>query len=464
MKQNLSLNKILTNPNKKLEKYTSKLNMLNHHAQVTFSHIRSFLVNHIDSSPLPSFGLIAQSHNKVITKTKLASANKLSEIKICKIEKGKSNILRSVPSSNHKLADAIRLKRASWAFTTRRVNKDLAHSIAQPKGSPNTGDLVLARVDTIGHHAGLQLAHGRRKVMFEGNEIVVAYGNRYASSQFEALLPETMGPCHLVAGGGVASRAISWHNKITKGPTHITPIGLLLDANGQRMNLNDFAIKPKYTIKTPPITIAVVGTSMDSGKTQTAAYFARGLIANGLKVGYAKITGTGAGGDTWLLIDAGASPVLDFTDAGMATTYMATPEEIECILITLVDQIAQEGVDAIILEIADGVFQRETAALLQSPVFNQLVGGMIVAARDSMGASAGVNWLNDKRTSPVLALSGVISSAPLQAEEAKTALNLPVYDREDLATASTAINLLDLSQLDLNKPSHKTDNTLHAVH
>lgn len=372
--------------------------------------------------------------------------------------------LKLVTPTNHVLPDVARLRRASWAFTTRRVPHDVACSTIRPKGSPCAGDLVLARVDAIGHHAGLQLPDGRRKVMFEGDEIVVAYGSRYASSQFEALLPETMGPCHLVAGGGVASRAISWHNRITKGPTHITPIGLLVDADGQHINLRDFAIQPKNQISTPrPVTVAVVGTSMDSGKTQTAAYFARGLIASGLQVGYAKITGTGAGGDTWLLKDAGASPVLDFTDAGMATTYMASPEEIECILMTLVDEIAQEGVDAIILEIADGVFQRETATLLQSPVFNQLVDGIVVAARDSMGASAGVNWLNNQNTQ-VLALSGVISSAPLQSEEARVALDLPVYNREDLSTSNTAMNLIDQAQLNIDNISNKTKNIVGAIH
>ncbi len=226
--------------------------------------------------------------------------------------------------------------------------------------------------------------------MFVGDEIVVVYGNRYACSQFEALVPKTMGPCHLVAGGGIASRAVSWHDRIVKGPTHITPIGLLADADGKRINLRDFAIRPVARISDPcPTTVAVVGTAMDSGKTQTAAFLVRRLIAAGLRVGYGKVTGTGAGGDTWLLKDAGAEPVLDFTDAGLPSTYLATPETIDQVLMTLVAHIAQEGVDAIVLEVADGIFQCETAALLRSPVFAQLVGGVVLAARDAMGASAG---------------------------------------------------------------------------
>jgi poly(3-hydroxybutyrate) depolymerase len=301
-------------------------------------------------------------------------------------------------------------------------------------------------VDTIGHHDGLQLANGRRKQLFAGDVIVVAYGNRYACNQFEALVPDTMGPCHLVAGGGIAGRVVSSHDRIVKGPTHITPLALLANADGQRANLRDYALEPLGPMSVPaPTIVAVVGTAMDSGKTQTSAYLVRGLIAAGLRIGYAKVTGTGAGGDTWLLRDAGAEPVLDFTDAGMASTYRVSPEEIEGILGTLTAHIAQKGVDAIVVEIADGIFQRETAALLRSPVFNRLVGGTVLAARDAMGASAGVNWLR-AQSPPVLALSGLLSASPLQCAEVKEATGVPVYNRESLAMASTAMALIGPAQ------------------
>ena len=344
------------------------------------------------------------------------------------------------------LADVARLRRASWAFTTRRVPHQAAWSTIPPNGRPLAGDLVLARVDAIGHHDGLQLPNGRRRQLFVGDEIVLAYGNRYACSQFEGLVPETMGPCHLVAAGGIAARAVSWHDRIVKGPTHITPIALLAHEDGRRINVRDFAVDPiALAIDSTPTIIAVVGSAMDSGKTQTAAFLVRGLAAGGLRVGYAKVTGTGAGGDTWLLKDAGANPVLDFTDAGLASTYMASPEEIDGVLVTLIAHIARQGVDAIVLEIADGIFQRETAALLRSSLFARFVGGTVLAARDSMGASAGAESLRAV-SMPVLALSGLLSASPLQCAEAKAATGLPVYTREGLATAGNAMEIIGRAQ------------------
>jgi hypothetical protein len=74
---------------------------------------------------------------------------------------------------------------------------------------------------------------GRRKLLFVGDEIVVAYGNRYAPNQFEAVVPKTLGPCHLVAAGGVAAKALSWHASVSKGATQITPLGLITDPTGR---------------------------------------------------------------------------------------------------------------------------------------------------------------------------------------------------------------------------------------
>lgn len=342
--------------------------------------------------------------------------------------------------------DRARLRLAPWAFTTRRVPQGVATSILPAEGAPRVGDLVMVRVDALGMHANLQLVNGRRRHMFVGDEIVVAYGHRYASNQFEAVVPETMGPCHLVAGGGIASRALSWHARVSKGPTHVTPVGIVADEQGKRVNLSDYRMTPRsLDASSQPATIAVVGTSMDSGKTQTAVWLARGLIAAGLRVGYAKVTGTGAGGDICWLRDAGADPVLDFTDLGMPSTYLADHDAVENALVELVAQIAHHGVDAIVLEIADGVYQRETSRLLASGTFARHAGGIVMAAQDSMGAAAGVQWLRDYPT-PVLALSGVVTASPLQTQEAHTATGLPLYDREQLGTPAVAVDLLGQAQ------------------
>lgn len=334
------------------------------------------------------------------------------------------------------------LVQSPWAFTTRRVDRARAAMLITDERAPRSGDLVLARVDALGHHGNLQLTDGRRRRLFPGDNVVVAYGNRYACEQFEAEVPDSLGPCHLVAGGGVAARALNWHDRISRGPTRITPLGLLGDARGEVMNLADFALPmpPVDAIRQPTV-IAVFGTAMDAGKTQTAAFLLRGLRAAGKRTGYIKLTGTGAGGDTWLLHDAGADAVLDFTDAGMTSTYLEPLPRIEAAMQTLVTTMAVSGIECIVMEVADGVYQRETSALIGSRRFQQTVSGLVLAARDAMGASAGVQALA-RQPRPILALSGLLSASPLQRREAESATGIDSYNREELASPVIASQLL----------------------
>jgi len=338
------------------------------------------------------------------------------------------------------------LRRASWAFTTRRVRRATALGLSKLT-PPNAGDLVLARVNAVGYHSALQLIDGRRKHLFVDDEIVVAYGNRYAPNQFEAVVPKTLGPCQLVAAGGVAGKVLSSHSSLSKGATEITPLGLLVGANLEPVNLRDFALPAVEELpsKRPPI-LAVVGTAMDSGKTQTAAYLVRGLAQAGKRVGYAKITGTGSGNDTWFLKDAGANPVLDFSDAGHVSTYLVPPAEMQRVFITLLAHLIRAKVEAIVLEIADGVLQGETDLLLSSKAFHEYVDGILFAACDAMGAVAGDRWLTG-RNLPLIALGGVLTASPLQRAEAGIATGLPVYSRQDLAHARTANALLSAADL-----------------
>src|SRR5918992_1305105 len=205
-------------------------------------------------------------------------------------------------------SDLQRLQRAKSAFTTRHVRPEARCTVLTGPLTPDPGDLVLARVDQLGKHARIERTDGRRSALFCGDEIVVCYGNRYATDQYEAEVPSDLGECHLVAGGGVAARVLSQHGMVGNA-TAITPIGLVGDRKGRRLNLRDWGLPPGAPSAQRPPTIAVVGSAMNAGKTDTAAHLVRGLAAAGFTAGAAKVTGTGSGGDTWLYVDAGASAV-----------------------------------------------------------------------------------------------------------------------------------------------------------
>lgn len=329
------------------------------------------------------------------------------------------------------LIESNSIQQARIPYSVRRIPRaDM--SFIQTECSPRSGDLVLARVDKLGQHRHLELASGRRARLFPGDEIVLAYGNRYAPDQFEAEIPRDLGACHMVAAGGIASRMLSRHRKISNA-TSITPLGLITSASGQVLNVQQYALKRAEHEKPPVPTYAVVGTSMNAGKTETAAHIVRGLSQAGYKVGAAKLTGTGAGGDVWALTDAGALIVLDFTDAGFSSTYLTQLSDLEGILSVLTSQLYAAGMDCVVMEVADGLFQRETAMLLESQRFAQAVDGIVFASQDAMGVMAGIQWLRE-RSLPVLALSGRMTASPLATREAaQLAGNVPVLDLEALS-------------------------------
>jgi len=333
-----------------------------------------------------------------------------------------------------------RIHRAKCAFVTRNVKLDHLRLLQAEPRQINSGDLVLARVEEIGQHKNLELTTGRRSVLHEGDEILVAYGNRYAPDQYEAIIPEEMGGCDLVAAGGIASKALSWSTRI-KAPTRIRPIGLISDVDGNVINLSRYVVS-EHAVNSVPKVIAVVGSSMNAGKTTTVVSLVRGLSQKGYRVGAVKITGTGAGGDLWKMRDAGAVEALDFTDAGMATTFKAPLPQLCAAATRLISHLAAKQCDVIVMEIADGIYQQESAELIQSSLMRNLISAYVFAADGSTGAAAGVEWV--QRFGMVLGVSGKVTASPLASREAEQVTGLACYTSTELSQGDVAERWLSL--------------------
>ncbi len=341
--------------------------------------------------------------------------------------------------TNVSLLNAKRIESLKTPFATRRVPRSAIATLLAGDRKPEVGDLVLCRVEKLGQHRHLELTTGRRARLYPGDEIVLAYGNRYAPDQFEAEVPADLSRCNMVAAGGIAAQVITKHGKM-KNSTVIQPLGLLGDRYGKALNLRDFALPEPAPHTACPFVISVLGTSMNAGKTETAAHIIRGLRAAGLRVGAAKVTGTGSGGDVWSMNDAGAETVLDFTDAGLPSTYLADGAEVLRVMDSLIGYLGASGVDVVVFEVADGLFQRETAELVKSPEYAAAVDAVVFAAGDAMGSAGGVQWLRSLGL-PVMAASGLLTASPLAIREAAAVTGLPVLDLDALSDASIATHL-----------------------
>ncbi|WP_216699225.1 DUF1611 domain-containing protein [Arthrobacter sp. H14] len=346
--------------------------------------------------------------------------------------------------------DAARLLSAKKAYTTRFVADAIELNPygydVQPKAAPQAGDVVLARVTELGKHTKLESPASRRQTMFLGDEILVAYGNRYAPDQFLAVVPDDLQPCHLVAGGGLAGTVLEQHAAIDK-PTAIEPIGLL-SRHGKVVNLQDAAphqIHSSSQLPGRPPVIAVLGTSMNSGKSTTLGCLVKGLTTAGLNVSAGKATGTGAGNDPRLFTDGGATKVLDFTDFGYPTTFKLDYETVRGLLTSMIDALTFSATDVVVIEIADGVYQGETSRLLSDPVFHDAVDHVIFSAADALGAAGGLQVLRESGVN-VAAVSGLLTASPLAAKEAASVLDTPVIDTFDLCHPATALGMLPVRE------------------
>ncbi|MCF7992363.1 MAG: hypothetical protein K9M02_18130 [Thiohalocapsa sp.] len=321
------------------------------------------------------------------------------------------------------------LASAKWAFATRRVARADAVQLIRPVAQAVSGDLVLARVAQIGSHQRVQLTEGRPSTLYPGDLIVAACGARYAADQFEGIARIDPKGTDLLAGGGCLGIMRTRNSKMRQ-PTRVVPLGLLADAEGNVINLDRYALPAKRT-RTDACVIGVIGASMNAGKTTAAAAFIRGLRAGGFRVGAIKATGTGAFGDFNAYLDAGANWVGDFTCAGMVSTYLQPIERIEQALATLIATGTEAGCEVLVVELADGVLQAETAALLRRADVRGQFSGFLYAVPDALAALGGQTALRQFRIQP-LALTGLITTSPLNVEEAKAATGLPVLSKEEL--------------------------------
>lgn len=331
------------------------------------------------------------------------------------------------------------LAAAKWAFSARRVDPALAAGLDADVAAATAGQLVLGRVLSVGQHQRIQLPDGRASALYPGDLIAMPCGARYAPDQFEGRAEIAADGCDMLAGGGCLGRMLWKHDRM-RAPTRVLPLGRLTDARGRVLDTADFALPVPPVPATIPV-ITVVGTSMNSGKTTATVALTHGLTLAGLRVAALKGTGTGSFGDVGSYRDAGAAFVGDFTDAGMVTTYLEPLDRVKAGIEALLAAAEAAGAAVAVMELADGIFQRETAALLDDPAFRARLSGAIFACGDAVAAAGGVAVLADKGLRPLL-LTGLLSCSPLATAEAQAVTGLPVATRANLMDPAVAAGLL----------------------
>lgn len=296
---------------------------------------------------------------------------------------------------------------------------------------PKVGDVMYGVITALGQHTSLENRYGRIHQINEGTKAIFVYGNRYAPDYYEGLLPLVETPnVDLLARSGVIG-VVQNKNAVIAEPTQITILGNVFNKDGELVNTKNYClINPikKEKSENRAKLILFIGTSMNSGKSTAASCACWALKNSGFNVRASKITGTASLKDILRMQDHGAEIVNDFSYFGYPSTYKLSEKELLTIFNNTDIKYANNPKNYWIVEIADGIFQRETAMLLKSPLVKNRIHKLVLAAGDAAGAVGGIEILKKEFGLTPNAISGVCSGSPLAVRELLAKIDVQVFN------------------------------------
>ena len=308
-----------------------------------------------------------------------------------------------------------RLISIHWSWACRKLNElrpgSLEDCVSTP---PRPGDVALLRVDKAGFHKQLTTAENRRLRLYPGAHFVGVFGNRYASDAYEGFV-QGVDKLNMLTGAGMIGTVMSKHSSMAE-PTEVSLVGFLSAAEGTRLNLKQRLFRRAPTRRLPRNLIYIVGTGMNAGKTTTATRLIRGLCDLGVRVAACKLTGSVSNRDQDELTAAASQQVIDFSDFGFPSTYLCSKEELMELFHAMLAEVSAGDPDIVIMELADGLLQRETAMLLAEAEIQRAGRGVVFTAENSLSALSGTERLR-QLGHRVIAVSGKFTSSPLAMRE-----------------------------------------------
>ncbi len=309
-----------------------------------------------------------------------------------------------------------------WSWCC-RILEPAAYRVESDSAPPTVGDVVVARIVRVGHHGSIVGANNKKLRLYVDDVIVGVFGNRYATDALEAEV-EDVNNISLLTSAGMIGTVISKHEDFGK-TTDLSFVGFLSDSEGERVNLK--RRKPFQSSSDPSIEnlIILIGTGMNSGKTTCAGKLTKELGRRGYQVGACKLTGSVSNRDQDEMRSAYAVATADFSDYGFPSTYLSTRDELLRLFYEMLFDLAKANPDLVLMEMADGILQRETSMLLSDPGIRGMVKGVVVIADSAPAALYAVENLV-KLGYNVAAVSGKITSSPLYMREFETTCDVKI--------------------------------------
>jgi len=118
---------------------------------------------------------------------------------------------------------------------------------------------------------------------------------------------------------------------------------------------------------------------------------------------------------------------------GFPSTYLQDKETILDIYQSLLEELSQYQPAYIVMEIADGLFQRETSFLLNDERFMSTIHNTVFSCGDSLSVMSGLEVLNKMNIQPCM-ISGRFTMSPLLIQEVTDRKDVPVHTIDQIMT------------------------------
>ena len=293
---------------------------------------------------------------------------------------------------------------------------------------PKVGDVAGVKVLKVANHSRIYSSENKYVQLYKDDIIFGVLGFRYASDAFHADTID-INNLHLLTNAGLIGTVRDKHSSISE-PTRLKLVGIFVNNNSYEvLNLKtEFFKRVRIDLAYPPV-ILVIGTGMNSGKTTTAARLGRSLIENGIKTAILKVTGSVSQRDLFEFESTGVNYTADFSDYGFPSTYMCNQDELTGLFSIMLEDTIPTQPDVVIVEIADGILQRETQMLLKTDIVRNSCIGVVLTAPCSCSALTLAAKVKQLDYSPI-AVTGIITNSPLFIQEFKQYDTTPVLDTQ----------------------------------
>jgi hypothetical protein len=138
-------------------------------------------------------------------------------------------------------------EKIKWGYAMSRVPnlpmtwQQATSCVKMDSAPPRANDILISQIANIGRHTRLDLRDTSKSKLFHGDLVGLVLSPRYATGQFQAVIPENLDTVHFVCAGGVWGQ-VSGIPADMKQPTLLRPLGYLVNNEGQRVQLGDHAL------------------------------------------------------------------------------------------------------------------------------------------------------------------------------------------------------------------------------